>query len=235
MIKYALLFALLCLVSGCTPPETYEMKPSSTEGGSGKYFHGREIADVISSEHGALWLDRPERDVEELPNRLLRVLQLNPSAVVGDIGSGTGFFTFRMAEMLPHGRVYSVEVQPALVDTIAVRAERAGLQNVTPVLGTEVDPNLPADRFDVVLIVSSYHEFTYPKEMVAAIRKALKPGGRLVVVEYRMEDDTINIPDAHRMSEEQIRREIESLGFTWRETQAVLPQQHVIIFNRGQD
>jgi len=226
-----ILCGLLVFV-GCSEPETYAETESETEGGSGRYYMDREIADVMTSEHGALWLDRPERNVEELPNRLFHVLDLNPSAVVADIGSGTGFFTFRLAAMVPHGRVYSVEVQQALVDTLGARAERAGLRNVTPILGSEMNPNLPADRIDLALIVSSYHEFTYPKEMIQAIHTALKPGARMVIVEYRSEDETIAIPDAHRMAEDQIRKEIEALGFSWRETRDVLPQQHVMVFTR---
>jgi ubiquinone/menaquinone biosynthesis C-methylase UbiE len=218
--------------AGCQPHETYVESESKTEGGSGRYYMGREIADVMSSEHGALWLDRPERNVEELPNRLFHVLDLNPSAVVADIGSGTGFFTFRLAAMVPHGRVYSVEVQQALVDTLGVRANRAGLRNVTPVLGSETNPNLPDNRIDLALIVSSYHEFTYPLEMIQAVHRALKPGARMVIVEYRAEDETIGIPDAHRMSEEQIKLEVESQGFSLRETRDVLPQQHVMVFIR---
>ena len=196
---------------------------------------GREIADVMSFEHGALWLDRPERNVEELPNRLFDVLDLNPSAVVADIGSGTGFFTLLLAETLPHGRVYSVEVLPTLIDTLAARSARLGFRNVTPVLGTEMSPNLPQNKMDLALIVASYHEFTYPREMIQSILDSLKPGARLVVVEYRLEDETIGVSDAHRMSEAQIRKEIESVGLVWRETRDVLPQQHVMIFNRPRD
>lgn len=225
--------ALICLCAvGCGESATYTQKKSTTEGGSGRFYMGREIADVLSFEHGPLWLDRPERNVEELPNRLIDVLALNPSAVVADIGSGTGFFTFLLAETLPHGRVYSVEVLPALIDTLAARSERFGYRNVTPVLGTETSPNLPSGKMDLALIVASYHEFSFPKEMIESILDSLKPGARLVVVEYRLEDDTIGVLTAHRMSEIQTRKEIESVGFVWRETRDVLPQQHVLVFNR---
>ncbi len=225
----------LMLLIGCADPEVYVQKTSTSEGGSGRYYMNREIADVMSSEHGALWLDRPGRNVEELPNRLFDVLELNPSAIVADIGSGTGFFTFLLADIVSHGRVYSVEVQPSLVDTLSARSERLGLRNVVPVLGSEVSPNLPSGKMDLVLIVASYHEFTFPREMIQSILESLKPGARLVVVEYRLEDDTIGVEAAHRMSEEQIKREVESVGFKWRETRDVLPQQHVIIFNRPVD
>ncbi len=224
---------LIAGLVGCADPPIYTEAVSQTDGGSGRFYMDREIADVMSSEHGALWLDRPKRNVEELPNRLLRALDLNASTVVADIGSGTGFFTFRFAEMVPSGRVYSVEVQEALVDTIRVRAERIGFRNVTPILGSFSDPSLPEGRIDLALIVSSYHEFSFPREMIEAIAQSLKEGGRLVIVEYRLEDDTTVIPEAHRMSVEQIRSEIESVGLQFRESIEVLPQQHIVVFSRS--
>ncbi|PIQ62530.1 MAG: SAM-dependent methyltransferase [Bacteroidetes bacterium CG12_big_fil_rev_8_21_14_0_65_60_17] len=193
---------------------------------------GREIADVMSSEHGAVWLDRPERDAEELPGRLFAALRLTPSDRVADIGAGTGFFTFPLSERVPHGRVYAVEVHEALIDTLVARAERLGARNVEPVLGAVDNPSLPEGRLDLVLIVSSYHEFSHPQEMMAHILRSLRPGGRLVVVEYRGEDDTIPVAPLHRMSEEQIRLEMEAAGFEWFDTLDILPMQHVVTFRR---
>lgn len=199
---------------------------------SDSQYMGREIADVMSSEHGALWLDRPERDVEELPMRLLRSLELNPSAHVADIGAGTGFFTFRLADLVPHGRVYAVEVQSSLVDTLNARAHRDGYRNVFPIQGTVENPALPEGKLDLALIVSSYHEFSHPESMMRHILQSIRPGGQLVMVEYRQEDPTIPIPDDHRMSAEQIRLEMEAVGFVWRATRDILPQQHVMVFQR---
>ncbi len=218
---------------GCSEDPVYRSITSETDGGSGKEYMGREIADVMGSEEGALWLDRVERDLEELPSRLLRALDMTASTVVADIGSGTGYFAFRLAEMVPSGRVFAVEVQQALVDTIQVRADRNGFRNVTPILGTIQDPALPDNRIELALIVSSYHEFSFPKEMISAIVRSLKTNGRLVIVEYRGEDATINIPEAHRMSEAQIIREMEAVGLTYRETKDVLPQQHVVVFSKS--
>lgn len=218
------------LLAGCGSEDPYRSVESDSEDGTGREYMGREIADVMTSEHGALWLDRPERDEEELPQRLLRALDLSPSDVVADIGSGTGFFTFRIADLVPSGRVYAVEVQQALVDTIQVRADRRGLRNVTPVLGAADNPALQEDRLDLALIVSSYHEFAHPREMLEELVLALKPGGRLVLVEYRAEDTTTRIGDLHRMSEQQIILEGEAAGFLYRETIDVLPQQHVVVF-----
>ncbi len=221
----------LSLLGGCTAEDSgYQRVQTGAEDGTGRAYMGREIADVMTSEHGALWLDRPQRDEEELPQRLLRALQLNASDVVADIGSGTGFFTVRLARLVPSGRVYAVEVQEALVDTIRVRAERQGLRNVTPVLGGVSDPALPENRLDLALIVSSYHEFAFPREMLEKLEYAIKPGGRLVLVEYRAEDETIPIAALHRMSEAQIIREGEAAGLQYRETLDVLPQQHIVVF-----
>ena len=225
-----LLLVCLSLLMGCGEEPVYRDGAPEEEGGSGRVYMGREIADVMSSEHGALWLDRPERDEEELPQRLLRALELNASDVVADIGSGTGFFTFRLADLVPSGRVYAVDVQQALVDTIQVRADRGGRRNVTAVLGTEMSPELPASRLDLALIVSSYHEFSYPREMLESLYGSLKPGGRLVIVEYRAEDETTEIEDVHRMGQDQIIREGEAAGFQYRETIDVLPQQHIVVF-----
>jgi len=218
------------LVSSCAEEQVYREIDPEIEGGSGKIYLGREIADVMVSE-SSYWLDRPERDLEELPTRLLRSLDLTASAVVADIGSGTGFFAFRLAELVPSGRVYAVEVQPELVDTLQVRADRMGVRNVMPILGTIKDPSLPPNRIDLALIVSSYHEFSYPKEMISSIVQSLNPDGRLVIVEYRGEDATIPIAEAHRMSEAQIILEMESVGLRFRETKDVLPQQHVVVFS----
>lgn len=230
VIPFVLVAGWVGLV-GCGQESGYRTIASEVEDGTGVEYMGREIADVMTSEHGALWLDRPERDEEELPQRLLRALDLNASDVVADIGSGTGFFTFRIADLVPSGRVYAVEVQQALVDTIRVRAQRQGIRNVTPVLGAVDDPSLPENRFDLALIVSSYHEFAHPREMLDRLVSALKPGGRLVLVEYRAEDTTIPITNLHRMSEAQIILEGEAAGLNYRETIDVLPQQHIVVFN----
>ncbi len=221
---------LILLIGGCSDDPVYRSVDSGDPDGSGKEYMGREIADVSTSEVETGWWERPERDDEELPVRLLRALSLSPSDVVADIGSGTGFFTFRLADEVPSGRVYAVDVQQAMVDTIRVRAERSGIRNVTSVLGAVDDPSLPENRLDLALIVSSYHEFDHPREMLEGLLYALKPGGRLVLVEYRAEDATIPIPDLRRMSEAQIIREGESVGFRFRETLDVLPQQHIVVF-----
>ncbi len=232
--------ALALFSSACTRGSTegdgasahYQIRQTETDGGTGRFYMGREIADVMTSEHGAIWLERPARDTEELPSRLIRVLDLNPSAVVADIGAGTGYITFMFARTVPHGRVLAVEVQQALLDTIEVRMEREGVRNIQTILGSVDDPSLPSSGVDLALIVASYHEFSHPREMLDNIYQALKPGGRIAIVEYRAEDETIPIRAVHRMSVDQIRRELEASGYLWRETRDVLPQQHIVIFEK---
>lgn len=236
----ALALTLAVFVIGCSPdspnaesrPAYYDFRTSMSDGGTGKFYMGREIADVMRSEHSVTWWERPTRDTEELPSRLLQVLELTQSAVVADIGAGTGFLTFRLARMVPSGRVLAVDVQPNVLDTIRVRMKREGIRNIQPVLGTPENPRLPASSVDLALIVSSYHEFSHPKEMLEHIYDGLKEGGRIVIVEYRGEDETIPASAVHRMTEEQIRQELESSGFRWRDTFDVLPQQHIVVFQK---
>ncbi len=192
---------------------------------------GREIASAL--EHGAGWLERPDREVMELPNRIVQALDVSAADFLADIGAGTGYLTFRLCRRVPSGRVYAVDIDPAMIDTIRTRGAKAGIQNVVPVLGTESDPHLPAEKIDLALIVVSYHEFSHPYEMMRNIWAALKPGGRLLIVEYRGEDDTIAaIPPLHRMTEAQIRKEMAAAGFIWRETRDFLPRQHFVVFEK---
>ncbi len=233
LLALSLLFAAAgCdrLVRGQRTPEGYEFRPGSPRG-SGKFYMGREIARTIDHT-GAMWLERPSREAEELPGRLVQVLGLRPTDIVADLGAGTGYFTFRIAPQTPQGKVYAVDIDAGMLDFIRARADSLGLANVTPVRGSEKSPNLPPGEIDLALIVDAYHEFSYPYEMMQSVREALRPGGRVVLVEYRAEDATIPIHTLHRMSEEQARRELVRAGFTWERTLRVLPQQHIIIFTK---
>ena len=211
----------------------YEYGPASRDG-TGKFYMGREIA-LVMGHRGAGWLERPSRETEELPGRVVQALELQPSDVVADIGAGTGYFTFRIAPQVPTGRVFAVDIQPEMLDIVRERMGEQGLDNVVPVLGTPEDPNLPPSSTDVALMVDAYHEFSHPREMMTAIVEALKPGGRVVLVEYRGEDPTVPIKPLHKMTEAQARREMEAVGLRWRETRDFLPQQHVLIFEKPVD
>ncbi|HYE57588.1 MAG TPA: class I SAM-dependent methyltransferase [Rhodothermales bacterium] len=235
--RFLLLLGLLGAagLAGCrreAPAETgYQQRPPS-EGGTGKVYLGREIAQPV--DHGsAAWLDRPERDATELPDRVVAALDLRPTDVVADVGAGTGYFTFRLAAQVPQGRVLAEDIDSALVALIRHRADSLGLRNVTPIRGTIENPELPPASADVVLIVDSYHEFSHPREMMTAIARALKPGGRVVLVEYRGEDPTLAINPLHRMTQAQIEREMTAVGLRLKASLDVLPQQHLLVFERA--
>jgi ubiquinone/menaquinone biosynthesis C-methylase UbiE len=218
-------------VSEADSSSVYVQASTPSPGGTGKVYMGREIAEVTEAADAA-WLERPQRAVSEFPDRVVEALDLSPDDVVADIGAGTGYYTFRLAPRVPDGRVLAVDIQPAMLDTIRTRAAADTLANVTPVLGTPTDPNLPDDSVDVALIVFSYTEFSHPREMITAIREALVPGGRLVLVEYRGEDSTLPIDSLHRITQAQARREMAAAGLRWVETRDVLPQQHFIVFEK---
>ncbi|MEO6568822.1 MAG: methyltransferase domain-containing protein [Opitutaceae bacterium] len=202
-----------------------------TRDGLGKYYQGREIAHYMTHE-GAPWLDRAERDREERPDLVLAALALRPGDVVADVGCGTGYFTWRLARAVgAKGRVYGVEIQPEMLDRLAVAMKERSIENVTGILGSVDDPRLPMP-VDLVLMVDVYHELSHPAEMMAAICRQLKPGGRMVFVEYRGEDPAVAIKPLHKMTEAQIKKEMSGLALDYLTTIETLPQQHLIIFRR---
>ena len=210
--------------------DPYTVGPASPDG-IGRFYHGREIAQVMGHE-GAPWLDRPERSSEERTDLLIDLLDLAPDAAVADIGAGSGTLTFPIAARVPRGRVYAVDIQPEMLALIEARAAREELGNVVTVLGAIDDTNLPPGAIDLILLVDSYHEFSHPDEMLRSMLAALKPGGRLVQVEYRGEDPAVPIKPLHKMTEAQARLEVEAAGFRWRATLGDLPRQHVLVFEK---
>ena len=215
-------------------PDTsgYESRPPRDPNGIGRYYQGRQIAHVMGHE-GTDWLERDERGQEEGTDLLIEKLHLKPTDVVADIGAGTGFFSFRLAPLVPQGRVLAVDIQPEMITELKQRQARNGLRNVQPVLGTTTDPHLPANQVDLVLIVDAYHEFDHPREMGLAIRNALKPGtGRLALVEYRAEDPAVPIKPIHKMTVAQARKEMRVIGLVLADSIESLPQQHLLLFRR---
>ena len=204
---------------------------SPSRDGTGKVYMDREISHVMGH-LGAAWLERPERERIELPERVVDSLRLAPDEVVADIGAGTGYFAFRIAERVPEGGVYAVDIQPEMLDIIDARAESEGFENVVAVQGAIDDPNLPDESVDVALIVDAYHEFSHPREMMEALVRALVPGGRVVLIEYRGEDPAIPIKPLHKMTEAQVRRELEAVGLRWQSTGGFLPSQHFLVFEK---
>lgn len=229
--RFAPLALVLALLGGCASAR-YEVRPEHDPGGIGKFYQGREIARVL--DHSAAgWLDREERDEEERTDLLVDLLGLRPGLVVADIGAGSGTLTLPVARRVaPSGRVMAVDIQPEMLELLRERCHREGVDNVRTVQGSERGPNLPEGSIDVAFLVDSYHEFSYPHEMMKGIRRALRPGGRLLLVEYRGEDPAVPIPALHKMTEVQVKRELEPLGFRWVETREDLPRQHLLVFER---
>jgi SAM-dependent methyltransferase len=211
--------------------ERYERGDASADG-IGKRYLGREISQVMGWQ-GAAWLERAEREQEERTDLLLPELKLGPGMVVADIGAGTGYFSRRIAERLgPGGTVYAVDVQPEMIRMLAALARRPGLETIRPVLGAVDDVKLPPASVDLAIMVDVYHELEFPHEVVASILKALKPGGRLVFVEYRGEDIRVPIKPLHKMTEAQVRKEAAQHPLVWERTSNVLPWQHIIVFRK---
>jgi ubiquinone/menaquinone biosynthesis C-methylase UbiE len=208
----------------------YEACPRTD--GIGRCYMGREIAQVMGHQ-GAAWLDRPEREVEEAPSVLMRSLGLKPTDTVADVGAGTGYFALRLASLVPQGRVLAVDIQPEMLQILEHKRREAHLRNVQPMLGKPDDPGLPPASVDLVLLVDVYHEFAFPREMMQGLVRALKPGGRVALVEYRAEDPDVPIRATHKMSQAQARSEMQAVGLVWAGTVDTLPWQHLMFFTLG--
>jgi ubiquinone/menaquinone biosynthesis C-methylase UbiE len=191
---------------------------------------GRRFAPVMGYQ-GADWLERSERDDEEAPDVALNVLKIAKGATVADIGAGSGFITERLsARVGPSGRVFANDVQPQMLQMLARRLAARSITNVTLVQGTIDDPKLDPASVDLEIMVDVYHELSQPQAMLRHLRAALKPGGRLVLLEYRKEDPTVPIKFEHKMSVAEARMELEAEGFTLAKVDEALPRQHILIF-----
>jgi ubiquinone/menaquinone biosynthesis C-methylase UbiE len=199
--------------------------------GTGKVYMGREIARVMSHE-GADWLERPGRENEEAPTKAIDMMELKPTDVVADIGAGTGYFSFRIAKRVPQGKVLAEDIDEQMVRDIRSAAAEKRIANVEPVLGSTIDPRLPVGTVDVVLMVDAYHEFDHPREMMESIVRALKPGGRVIDLEYRGEDENVPIKPHHKMTEAQAMKEMGAVGLVHLKTLHDLPQQHFLVFQK---
>lgn len=219
--------------STTTPTDTtgYYQYREGTRDGIGKYYQGREIAEVMGH-LGADWLERPERQQEERTDLLAAALNLKPTDVLADIGAGTGYFSFRLAREVPQGKVLAVDIQPEMIQYLTANKQKNKTPNVEPVLSTITDPKLPANSVDLAFMVDAYHEFSHPREMLTAIVKALKPGGRVVLVEYRAEDPNVPIKELHKLSVQQATKEMKAVGLRLIKSDERLPQQHILIFGR---
>ena len=209
----------------------YEFAPNRSQGGTGKFYMGREIS-LVMGHQGAQWLERPDRIQQERPDEVVANMNLDPDHVVADIGAGTGYFSFRIANQVPDGKVLAVDIQPEMLAMIESRKQEEGVNNIEGILGQIDNPNLPPDSIDAAIMVDAYHEFSHPYEMIKGIYEALKPGGRIFLLEYRGEDPTVPIRPLHKMTELQVVREMSVFGLDWTETLDFLPWQHMMIFTK---
>jgi precorrin-6B methylase 2 len=238
----SILLLLSPVVFGCSGSPSHQQQSTSADtlvygrvraspDGIGKTYFGREIAQVMGFA-GAAWLERDEREEEENAQVAIGLLPLNASSVVADIGAGTGYYTFRIARLVPQGKVLAVEVQDESVRYLQERVKAGGVQNVEVVKGRESTPQLLPLSVDVALMVDVYHELEYPQEMLRAIHAALRPGGKLVLLEYRAEDPTVPIKRLHKLSVRQAKKELEANGFQMVRQDDRLPIQHFLVFEK---
>lgn len=219
-----------------SPPPPVSAEPAygtcvASPDGIGKTFLGREISQVMGHP-GIGWLERTEREKEEAPSKAIAALKLAPDAVIADLGAGSGYYTFRLAPLVPHGKVVAIDIQPEMLDYMKEEMRARGAKNVEPHLGTVTDLKMPPASLDAVLMVDAYHEFDHPAEMLASIRSALKKGGRIYLLEFRAEDPKVPIKPHHKMTEAQARKELESAGFRFVENRPDLPWQHLLVFEK---
>jgi ubiquinone/menaquinone biosynthesis C-methylase UbiE len=210
--------------------QRYEHRAAHDADGIGKFYLGREIAQVMGP-GGILWLERTERETQEQPQLVIDALEIKPGQTIADLGAGSGYYSFRIAPLVgPAGKVLAIDIEPAMLDAIAQRARREHIGNVATVRSSAQDPNLAPGSVDLLFMVDVYHELEYPYEMLTKVRTALKPRGRVALIEYRAEDPDVLIKPLHKMSERQVRREMQAAGFKHVETVRTLPLQHLILF-----
>ncbi len=243
-LNYAFLFIggiLITIIIACGPrsnatqdhPATgkyYSYRTASADG-IGKFYMGREIAHVMGAGGGS-WLEREERAKEEGTQEILRQLHLSSNSVVADIGAGTGYYTFKMAKAIPAGKVLAVEIQNDFIQYLKNVVDKQHIANVQVIEGEEKSPNLPANSIDLAIMVDVYHELEFPVEMLQAIFLSLKPGGRLLLLEYKKEDPEIPIKELHKMSMRQADKELLANGFLKDEYGSFLPLQHYLMYKK---
>jgi ubiquinone/menaquinone biosynthesis C-methylase UbiE len=208
----------------------YSHKTPSPDG-IGKVYLGREISFVMGFQ-GKDWLERRSREQEESVSLAIENLPITTASVVADLGAGSGYYTYRIAPKVPDGKVYAVEIQDEAIQYLTNRSKELGFDNVIPVKGTETSPNLPENSVDLVILVDVYHELEYPVEMLAAIRKSLKPEGKILLIEYRGEDPEVAIKPLHKMTVRQVEKELEANGFKLIENGQFMKIQHFLVFEK---
>jgi SAM-dependent methyltransferase len=231
-VRAACLAVLACIACGSSSSPKPASGSDVARDDDGARYEGRRIA-ATCSYLGADWLERPEREAREQPERVLELLRIGPGMTVADVGAGTGYFTVRIARRVgERGEVLATELQPEMLRLLDANVSRAGLRNVRLIRATEHQSNLPARCCDVVLLVDVYHELTDPPGTMAGIRRALREKGRLALVEYRGEDPDVPIKPEHKITLAKLRSELEPLGFRFVTSHEELPDQRVVEFVR---
>lgn len=232
---FKLLLLLLFAASSCksqnnntSDKNTYTFKKGDRNG-IGKWYLGREIAYVMGYE-GINWLERSTREKEENTSKLIKNMNIQPTDIIADIGAGSGYHVFKMAPLANKGAVYAVDIQPEMLQAILESKQYEIHKNIELIQGDEKNVNLPENTFDKVLMVDVYHEFNFPKEMIVSIKKALKKNGKIYLIEYRAEDNTVPIKEIHKMSEKQAIKEMKAAGFRLDTNIDNLPWQHCMVF-----
>jgi len=226
----AIFLAPFAIAEDGEDPAHYSRKTPSRDG-TGKVYMGREISQVVS-QHAIGWLERRDREGEEKPSLVMDHLELPKDGVVADIGAGSGYFSFLIAPLVPEGKVIAVDIQQEMLDFVEGKKKLKKVSNVKTHLGTIEDTKLTEDTVDLAILVDAYHEFSHPREMAVSILKGLKPGGRLVLLEYRGEDPAVPIKPLHKMTVKQVRSEMEAIGFEFSEVRDFLPIQHFLVFRK---
>ena len=222
-----------CAEKKSTAESRYETRSKHSRDGIGKFYMGREIAQVMGHQ-AADWLERPGREEEERTDLLVEALEIKPGEVVADIGAGSGYFSWRIARRVGEkGKIYAVDIQPEMLEILMQQMRKHDVASiVVPILGTVQDPKLPPESADLIFLVDVYHELDFPYEMTQNMIAGLKPGGRLVFVEYRGEDPAVPIKPLHKMTVAQLTKEMSVQPLKFEKTLTMLPQQHIVIFRK---
>jgi len=204
---------------------------NGTVDGIGKFYMGREIAQVMGSS-GSIWLERDTRNEEENTNAAIEKISLPPNGVVADIGAGTGFYSFKLSPKVPQGKVYAVEIQDAFISYLKNKKQTLKDTIVEVVKGSETSPNLSDNSVDLAIMVDVYHELEFPKELLQSLYKALKNNGKILLIEYRGEDPAVAIKALHKTTITQLNKELGANGFKLNYNGEFLPIQHFLLYEK---
>ena len=239
MKTIAVLLSFCIIFSSCKSQQNNIAKPilkdsiytfgDGSQDGIGKFYKGREISFVMGA-MGSDWLERDTRNIEENTNAAIEAIQVAPNAVIADIGAGTGYYSFRLAKRAPNGRVYAVDIQDEMIDMLKEKKRQLKDSVVQVVKSTIKSPNLPDNSVDLAIMVDVYHELEYPQEMLQALKKALKPTGKILLIEYRGEDPSVPIKPLHKTTVVQLGKELNANGFKLSYKGDFLPIQHFLLY-----